>query len=530
MLKYLRWCLSLTCILLLFLPALADDNEEGGATLDPGLQWKIAESTWNRREYDDAAVLYVAFGQKNPDDDNGLESWWRACLVYHNYRSNPKRYKETYPKAIDACERWIAKYATSKPDRAAHGYWYKATLLNNDGNRAMALETLLTQVKKFPDINWNGEPYWTIGEWLREAKRLPEAIKFYDTYANIVGTSQEYGAAAIFRIGWCNESLANRAEAIAAYQRILHAKFNWGWGQVHWNALDAARRLKKMGEKDLALEFLKRIVEKCDSNADVTKQAMAELGAKPAMKIWIHPHLYYHYYSTNMSIDSRSKVTLKQEVNLLVRPTYIIKDAPFNAMVTLAPKVEMLKVPTTMKLSADAKAYEAKLFTDKGGDFWYSFWRADQSVPLPDGLVITRKWEKMGATWGECQIRVQSNARWHVYIYMPDNKTNPNNMNIQPSEVRDNGRTFLWYDWAIDPSQGVTFKFPVDVGGNASAFYPKMRLEHWAGPGYAEQSGNNSEATYDMRECKVSVKADAPFPYTINCPAYSEVTMEEVVK
>jgi len=526
---FLRWCLALACVLVFFLPVLAEE-EEGGVTLDPGLQWKIADSTWSRREYDDAAVLFVAYGQKNPDDENGLEAWWRACRVYHNFRSNPKRYKEIYPKAIDACERWTLKYATAKPERAASGYWYKAMLLDNAGNRAMALETLLTQVKKYPNINWNGEPYWRIGEWLREARRYPEAIKSYDTFATIVGKGNENGAGAIYRIAWCYEELANREEAITAYKRVLHGGYNWGWGQMNWNGLDAARRLKKIGEHDLALEFLKKIVEKCNPNSDVYKQAMSELGAKPGMQIWIQPHLGYHYYSSNVNVDSRSKVTLKQEVNLQLRATYVTKDTPFRATVTLAPKVEMLKTPNNMKLNADGTAYQATISTDKGGDYWYSFWRTDQSVPLPDGVYITRKWEKMGATWGECQIRIQSTSRWYIYIYMPDNKTNPNNMNIQPSDVRDNGRTFYWDYWTVDPSQGVTFKFPVDVGGNTSAFYPKIRIDHGYGASYAEQSGNINEATYDFREMKLSVKADTPFPYTVNFPAYSEVTLEEVIK
>ena len=113
MLKLLRWCLVLTCLLTLLLPVLADDEvmTRGAApTLDPGLQWKIASNTWDRREYDDAAVLFVAFGDKNPDDDNTLEAWWRAYLVYHDYRPNPKRSKETYTKALEACERWSTKY------------------------------------------------------------------------------------------------------------------------------------------------------------------------------------------------------------------------------------------------------------------------------------------------------------------------------------------------------------------------------------------------------------------------------------
>ncbi len=211
MIKLLRWCLVLACMVTLLLPVLADDdNDEGGSTLDPGLQWKIASTTWDRREYDDAAVLFVAFGDKNPDDDNTLESWWRAYLVYHDYRPNPKRSKETYTKAMDACERWCTKYATSKPDNAAHGYWYKANLLDHEGNRPLAVETLLTLAKKYPTINWGGEPYWHLGEWLREAKRYPEAIANYEIYIKDVGTVNGWGAGAIHHIGCCNKSWAIR--------------------------------------------------------------------------------------------------------------------------------------------------------------------------------------------------------------------------------------------------------------------------------------------------------------------------------
>lgn len=190
----------------------------------------------------------------------------------------------------------------------------------------------------------------------------------------------------------------------------------------------------------------------------------------------------------------------------------------------------MAKIPDPMKpTEGDAKSFQTKISTEAPGDFWYQFWRADQSVPLPNSIVITRKWQKMGATWGECQIRVQSTMRWHIYIYLPDSKTNPNNLNMQPNEVRDGGKTFRWYDW-YDLSQGLTLKFPVEVGGNTAEYYPKVRLEQWCGANYGEQSGNGNEAVYDFRECKVSVKAETPFPYTITFPVYSEVTLDEVIK
>jgi len=532
MTRILRWMLVLGCLLTLMLPLLADDDDEGGgATLDPGLQWRLGCSAWDRREYDDAAAIYLAFGEKNPDDENVLEGWWRAYLVFHDYRPNPKRAKETYDSAMEACERWTKKYNESKPDRAARGMWIKAMLLDHEGNRQLSITTMINLAKKYPTVNWGGEPYWHLGEWLREAKRNAEAIPYYDQYVKCVGTSTEWGAAALYRIGWCNEDLGRKEDAIAAYQRVLHSDYNWGWGQMHWNALDAARRLKKMGEDQLARQFLIKIVDKCDQNWDVTKQAMAELGEKLAKKIWIHPHLYYRYYGSTVNVDAHTKCTLKQEINLLIRPTYLSKDDPFKGTITFAPKVEIAKVPDAMKPAegGDGKSYQALLDIQAGGDYWYNFVRADQSVELPEGVVITRKWEKAGSTWGECQIRVQSTGRWHIWIYLPNTKTNANNINIQPNEVYEGGKTLRWYDW-FDLTQGMTLKFPIEVGGNVAEYYPKIRMEHWYGPGYPEKSGNGNEAVFDMREATVKVKSEGSFPFTANTPTYTEITLDEVIK
>lgn len=528
----LRWCLVLCCLLALLLPALADDEDDnGGGTLDPGLQWRLCSSAWDRREYDDAAALFSSFADKNPDDDNALEAWWRTYEIYRAYRPNEKRRKDAYEKGMAACDQWTKKYTESKPERAARGMRYKALMYNNEGNRPLAIATFTNMLKKYPGTPWDNEANWNLGEWLREGRRFSEAIPFYEGYYKGVGTASEYGAAALFRVGWCYEELGNKADAMAAYKRVLHNDFNWGWGQVHWNALDAARRLKKMGEDQAAREFLIKIVDKCDQSWDVTKQALAEMGEKPAAKVWVHPHLYYRYYGNTVNVDGRTKLTLKQEINLLVRATYMSKENPLKATVTFAPKVEIAKVPDGMKPAegGDGKSFQALVSTETGGDFWYNFIRADQPIEPPEGVSISRKWTKMGNTWGECQIRVQSTGRWHLYIYLPNNKTNANNINIQPNEVQDGGKMFRWYDW-FDLTQGMTIKFPIEVGANVAEYYPKVRMEHWYGPGYPEQSGNGNSLIFDMREAKVTVKTETSFPYTMNTPTYSEITLDEVMK
>ncbi len=46
----------------------------------------------------------------------------------------------------------------------------------------------------------------------------------------------------------------------------------------------------------------------------------------------------------------------------------------------------------------------------------------------------------------------------------------------------------------------------------------------------ASKAATAPKRIYDFRECKVSVKSETAFPYTVNFPTYTEITLDEIVK
>jgi len=543
--QIMKWSLSLICIVALalavpMLPAWAQDEEDGGeeATLDPALQWRLAESAWGRREYDDAAALMSAYAELNPDEPNALEALWRVYEVYRAYRPNPERKKITYEKAVAASVRWTKKYAESNKERAAQAMWYNVMLLEHEGARPQSILMVQDLLKRFPGTTYDDDAYWSLGEWFREAKRYQEAIPNYVLYRKVAGNT-ELAALACFREGNSYEELKNKQAAIDAYKLVLNGEYNWGWGQVHWGTLEVARRLKTMGEEELSRAFALKLIDKTPKEWDVNIQARTFIGQKiiNPKKIWIHPHLYYNYTSDKVNIDGRTKMMLSRDISTLVRLQYVSKEDPFKATLTLTPKLTMDKTPDNMKKSDGAGGrtiYTADIIApDAAGnvtaDSWYKFTEAAHAETSPDNLVITRKWEKAGETWGNCTIRVQSSARWHMWIYLPNDKTNANNLSMQPNEVNDAGKTFRWYDW-YDMNQGITIKFPVEVGGNMAEYYPKIRLERHAGGLYADKTALGTDADYDLSELSVKLNSADAFPYTVNFPGYKTVTIDEVSK
>ncbi|MHB9131808.1 MAG: tetratricopeptide repeat protein [Armatimonadota bacterium] len=534
----LRWIMLLAGLLLLALPVLADDDDEDGAgTLTPELQWKMADAAWNRREYDTAAVACINFAVGNPDHDNALEAWWRAYEIYRAYRRNPDRMKQTYEKAISACDKWEKKYTDTKK-RMATALWYHALLLDRGGMRPQAITLLQTLLEKYAGTPTDVQAHWHLGEWFREGKRYSEAIPHLLDYQKMIG-NQEMGAVAACRAGWCYQELKDIEGMKSAFSLILNNKeYNWGWHWVYTSAMDAANRLKAVGEEQAARAYALKIVDKCGSGSDIGKQANIFLGVKEPKKLWIYPHFQYFLSTDNVSLTGRTKLNQTLHLGMLVRTRYTSKDDPFKGTFTFTPKIDVLKAPGDVKVADDEKgkkSYTVDIVDpdEKGnnrGDWWYWFDMQLPQADSPDGLSITRKWEKAGNTWGECTIRIQANNRWNIYIYLPNEKTNVNNFNTQPNEVRDGGKTFLWYQW-YNLNQGMTIKFPVEVGANTSEFYPKIFMDRGIGINLPGQDTNTKETVYTAaKEFTCKLTSENPFPCSFGFPGYQGVTIQQIMK
>lgn len=534
--RLLRWLLLCSCALLLFAPAFAQDDDDdgggGGGKLDADTQWKFCQRFWDNRNYSDFAAFALQYCEANPDHASVLDAWWRVYEVYRAYRPDPARKKAVYPKAVAACERWEKK---SDKKAAANGLYYHALLVEREGNRPQGISLLTDMTKKYPDQSWS-YVYWTLAEWLRESGRNQEGAEAYEMFFQKDGYSDLSGHA-VTRAGWCYQALGKRDDAIRVWMRLLDKGFNIGWGGVHWNILDAGDRLKAMGEDELAKKFAMQILEKGGDWPDIRARALNILGEKPIKRIYLYPHFYYYYSTDRINLAPGMNMDLSSQYNFLVRATYVTKESPFNADLTIMPKVTMDTVPTTVKTEENdgKKSYTAKIVIpdDKGnmqGDWWYNFVHKEKSQS-PGGIIVNRKWEKAGNTWGQCTITITApaNDRWNIYLYMPNDKTNVNNLSLQPNEVRDNSKTFLWYGW-YDLSKGWEIKFPIEVGAATQEYYPKVFLDRGIGINYQNTGGNSAEVKYDMKEYSIKLTSDAAFPYTIQFPGYQGITLEEVRK
>jgi len=516
-----------------------DEDEEGGAVMDAGLQWKLIDATWNRREYDDAAALMRAFAEANPDHINALEGLWRTYEIYRAHRPNPDKRKGAYERATAAVEREMQKYRTSDKERAAHAAWYSVWLAANEVGRPAAIIKLQAMIKISPGTSWDDDALWHLAEWLREAGRFRESIPIFQAYGKVVGNSPA-GANAAYREAWMYQELKENANAIKAFKAAVDGPFNWGWGEMHWAALDAARRVKAMGDEATMRAFGVKILEKTSKDwLDYQNQVRTLLGEKavivPGLKrILIYPHLHFNYTTDKVNIDGRTKISVVRDVPVLVRMQNVTKEDPFKATITLVPKVAMAQESPDMKKADGGKSFTADINVPDAkeqiqGDWWYRFTTAELSDVAPDNLTVTRKWTKQGNGWGECTIRIQSSARWHVWVYLPNNKTSPNNLTFQPNEVQEGGKTFKWHDH-FDMNKGITIKFPVEVGGAVEEFFPKIRLERGSWHRNPDRAGEGKEATYDFAEFSLKLKSEQSFPYAVSFPGNTVVTMDEVSK
>ncbi|MHB0937002.1 MAG: tetratricopeptide repeat protein [Armatimonadota bacterium] len=536
--RTILWLMLAGLLLVLAIPVVAqDDEEDDGFTLDPSLQWRMAQTTWDRREYDDAAALMLAFAEGNPDDANTLEAYWRTYEIYRAYRPNPNRKKIVFEKAIGVCERWVKKFSDNKV-KAAQSRWYKALLLDREGNRQMAIASLNELVAKYPGTDLDDDAFWHLGEWLREAQRYREAIDAYAGYGKTVGVT-DWAAVCLYRQAMCFEALADREGAIEAYRAVLNGGYNFGWHHTCHGGMDAARRLRALGEDELARAFALKIVDNAHPNwQDLKAQALSFLGEKANIPKFIRIYSYLNetYSSYAVNISGNTKLQVSRDVPVLVRLERTSKEDPFKGTAVFTPKVTLDKQPGNAKLSEEGgkKHFSTEIASpdDKGtitGDWNYAFSQETQLEEAPDNVTITRSSQKIENGLMNCTIRIQSTARYYIYITLPNNKTNVNNLNRQPHEVRDGGKTFLWYDW-IDLSKGIDINFPAEVGGNADAFYPQVRLERNINGYVRDASGNNNTAGSETPYLGIKLTSDKSFPYAFHYHGHRVVLLNETVK
>ena len=537
--KYrLCWCVLLAACLLLVLPAFADDADEddgGGKVLNPALQWQLADASWGRREYDDAAALMTTFANANPDHENALEALWRVYLVYTDHRPNPQRRKEAYQAATTACERWEQKYTEKDKLRLAQSYWYRAVLQERQGDRPGGIRFLQDLINKASGTAVDAPAYWTLAEWLNRAGRYQEAIPQYAAYRQTVGVTDQ-AALSCFRQAFCHLQLKDNASAIDVYKEVLDGKYNWNWASVYNNVIDVARQLRAIGEDQLARAYALKLLEKGPKRENLQKAAGLFLGENVSKRIIISPECYDYYSTTNLNIDGNSKLDHLFNMDLVVRLTFVTKDDPFEGTLKVTPKQTMTQLPANMKIvDVDGRKVctaEFKAPDEKGNvpaDVRYKFAGGATPPESPtDNLTVTRKWDKRGNTWGESAIRVQTTARWDLSITLPNGKTNANNITPRPYSITNNGKTFVWPYYCYDAAQGITIKLPVEVDGTVQEYYPAVTLSRGTTSPYADKQGDTANPELDFRWFNITMTAPKAFLSSFFGPARLMVTLQEV--
>lgn len=535
----MRWLIG-SVLLLVALLAMApvraqDDDDDGGAVLNPALQWSVLERMWANRLYDDFLPTAVNFAEKNNTDNNALECWWRCYLVTRDYRRNDAKRKVMFDYLQAATVDWEKRYAATDKERAARALWYRGYSYGYENQKAIAISTFQTAVKKYGGTTHDHNLLWHCAEWLREANRHAESIPYFEADRQIY-KGQEHEVVCMNRMADAYTALGDQASAIAIYQDLLNGNYQWGWGQVHWGAWTAANRLREWKEDQLARALCMKIIDKCPADWDVAKNARAFLGEATGVTKYIHFYSYLNetFVTDRVNLDARNKITVSRDESLLLRLERVSKDDPFKGTLAITPKREQEKKADNMKASEDGKTLQADIDAPNAqgqvpGDIWYRFYEENRPADVPDGLVVTRTWEKKGDGWGECTIRIQSPARWHLWVTLPNNRTNVNNLSLQPNEVNDNGRTFRWYDW-YDLRQGWTIKFPVEVGGNVNEYYPQIRFERGYWGHHQNASGNSKEAKYSTFFYDIKMTSENPFAFGFEFPGNRVVLMKEVSK
>ncbi|MEI6520910.1 MAG: tetratricopeptide repeat protein, partial [bacterium] len=521
--------------LMVVMPVFAQDDEEenggGGGKLDANLQLKLCDNAWNKRQFDDFASQAINFCVANPDHASTPDVWWRAYLVYRDYRPNEPKRKSTYEKAMAAYDKYEKKYADSKKDYASVALWYKGHMSSREIGSQVGVNYMLELLRKYPGVPLEREAQYQAGNWLREQKRNREAIEQYDAAEKSWGVSPQGANIVVWR-GWCYQELKDNESAIQSYKILLDKPFNIGWGEVHWNLLDIARRMKAIGEDELSRKFAMKIIDKGDPNWDVTKQASAMLfGAAKSVNVF--PHYNLRYSADGQNLDGNTKCKITKEMPVLLRIYGYPKDAPFKGTLSMFPLVDMVQTTGTKTENDKNEAtYSADIqVPNKNGDYgdlWYTFKTAEAVTSPPGGLIITRKWEKTGEDWGMCTITVKCPFRVHIFI-TTNNKLNANNFNDQPNEIRDGDKTARWYDW-VDLTNGRTLTFPVNDVKTAE-YYPRVQIYYGSGNWvYKAENTKGKDCIANMKEMKVTLSSETDFSAHIEYPSDTWLTLNEFTK
>lgn len=520
---------------MLTMPGFSQDDEEenggGGGKLDANLQWKLVCNAWDKRQFDDAASQATNFATANPDHTAAPDAWWRAYLVYRDYRPNEPKRKSTYEKAMTAYDRYEKKNTESKKDQAAVALWYKGHMSSREVGSQVGVNYLLDLLKKYPGTPIERDAQYQAANWLREQKRYREAIEIYDAAEKSWGVSPQGANIVVWR-GWCYQEIKDNEGAIQSYKILLDKPFNIGWGEVHWSLLDIARRMKTIGEEELSRKFAMKIIDKGDPNWDVTKQASAMLfGAAKSVNLF--PYVNLRYFSDVQNLDGNTKCKVIKEMPVLLRIYGYPKETPFKGTLTVQPLVEMDQ--TTGAKSENDKneilySSDIQMPNKDGntGDLWYGFRTKEVQGSPPGGLVITRKWKKTGDDWGMATITVKCPFRVHIFI-TTNQKLNANNFNDQPNAMEDGEKTARWYDWA-DLTNGREITFPVTVG-KAEEYYPKVRILFGSGNWYYKpENTKGKDCISNMKEMKVTLSSETDFAAHIEYPSDTWLTMNEITK
>ncbi len=529
----------LLTFLLLIMPVFSQDDEDeapvnGGGNFNADMQWKLADDRWNKNQFDDAAIQCISFATANPNHSAAPEAWWRAYQVYRWRRPNEPKRKSTYEKAMTAYDKYEKKNADTNKDLAAIGLWYKANMSEPEVGKQAAVTYLLDLLKKYPGAKIERDALYTGAVWLRELRRFREAIDLYDQAEKPWGLSPQ-GANIVVQRGWCYQELKDNESAIQSYKILLDKNFNIGWGEVHWNLLDIARKMKTLGEEELSRKFAMKLIDKGDPNWDVTKQASAMLfGAAKSVNLF--PHYNLRYNSDAQNLDANTKCKITKEMPVLVRIYGYPKETPFKGTLSMLPLVDMAQT-TGAKTETEKEGKTEISYTSdiqmpnkdgNFGDLWYTFKTAEAVGPPPGGLVITRKWEKTGEDWGISTVTVKCPFRVHIFI-STNQKLNANNFNDQPNTMEDNDKTARWYDWA-DLTNGRKLSFDVNVG-KAEEYYPKVRIlygsQNWV---YKGENTKGKDCIANMKEMKVTLSSETDFSARIEYPSDTWLQMNELVK
>ena len=519
-----------------------DDNggDAGGGTLSPDLQWSLVSHAWDKREYDDAAVLGLAFADANPDHPSALDALWRAYTIYHAYRPNPDKAKAAAAiTAVRGEHRGGSpntRVRTKSAPRCRSGTLRSCMTARDSGTRPLRPANRLQ--RSFPARATSKMDGGTLQSGCSKRLAGKKRSRSMKAIANVSVSPNTVLYRSSVRHSATRTSRTKPTQSRCGARLRNLPKYNWAWGQMGYGAIDAAHRLIVDGAPDVSRQMAMGIVDKSPKEGwawpDLQAQARALLGEAPAKSLFLQPYMYNHYATSHVNIEGSSKLTLAQEPKVLVSVKYASATDPIHALMTFAPKVDMKTIPTQVtKVDGDKPTYTMAIDSpDAKGtvfpDQWIGWMENDQEASPPASLVLTRKWEKQGSDWGTCTIRIQSSDRWNFFIYLPNAKTNANNCNIQPNEVNDGGATFRYYNW-YDLTQGMTIKFPITVGTQVTEYYPKILawLDLGRGP---DISSSSTDAKDSLDEYTIDIKSDKAFPTTFNHPVHDEVLMSEISK